>query len=47
MSPSRPSKTAGQTPCPDDPSATPLAREQAAQGTALLIIITRKKRHSM
>jgi nicotinamidase-related amidase len=38
MSQPPPPHSAGQTPCPDDPSATPLARECAAQGTALLII---------
>lgn len=29
---------AGQTPCPENPSATPLAREHAAEGTVLLIV---------
>lgn len=38
MSQRRSSRTAGQTPCPDDPSDTPLAREEAADGLALLII---------
>lgn len=38
MSQPRSTQHAGQTPCPDDPRDTPLAREQAADGTVLLII---------
>ena len=38
MSHRRPNHAAGQTPCPENPSATPLARGDAAGGPVLLIV---------
>lgn len=38
MSPAQAASPVGQTPMPDDTSGSPLARDQAADGTALLIV---------